>query len=73
MRCTRSTQLAIYHTLVDNLSLCSLYPKVGLNMSVKISILESLTASNPDIQYDEPGNYVLTANKLWLWPKQLKE
>jgi hypothetical protein len=42
-------------------------------MSVAISILESLTAKNPEIRHEEPENYGLTANKRYMWPKQLKE
>jgi hypothetical protein len=41
-------------------------------MSVAISILESLTAKTPEIRHEEPDNYTLTANKRYMWPKQLK-
>lgn len=42
-------------------------------MSVTISIFESLTARNPDIQHEEPDSYTLTRNDSFMWPKELRE
>ena len=41
-------------------------------MSVTISVFESLTAKNPDIQSKRPDNFNLTTNINYMYPKELK-